>query len=45
MTLPPVVCFSSPVENGDLKQATGGQVTLQVRTDCAWAAMAEEPIG
>lgn len=37
--------FSSPVENDDLYQAEGGQITLQVRTDCAWAAMAFEPIG
>ncbi len=37
--------FSSPLERGELKQTTGGKVTLQVRTDCAWAAMAEEPIG
>lgn len=34
----------SPLENEDLYQAQGGTVTLQVRTDCAWAAMAFEPI-
>ncbi len=37
--------FSSPLENGDLTQEEAGTITLQVRTDCAWAAMAFEPIG
>jgi hypothetical protein len=37
--------FSSPVENSDLYQGSGGTVTLQVRTGSAWAAMAFEPIG
>ncbi len=37
--------FSSPLENSDLTQEDAGTITLQVRTDCAWAAMAFEPIG
>ena len=37
--------FSSPLENGDLVQEAAGEIVLQMRTDCSWAAMAFVPQG
>jgi hypothetical protein len=41
----PTPFFSSPLENDALYQADPGKVTLQVRSDCSWAAMAFVPVG
>jgi hypothetical protein len=37
--------FGSPLENADLMQDSAGEVVLQMRTDCSWAAMAFIPQG
>lgn len=37
------ILFSSPLENRATVQEQAGQFTLQVKTDCSWAAMAFEP--
>ena len=35
--------FGSPLENSALIQESAGDVVLQMRTDCSWAAMAFVP--
>ena len=37
--------FGSPLENSDLYQETAGEITLQMLTDCSWAAIAFVPQG
>lgn len=37
--------FSSPLEQSALSMDDGGEITLEVDTDCSWAALVENPQG
>lgn len=37
--------FASPLEQGGLRLEGGGEVSLEVETDCSWAASVENPQG
>lgn len=37
--------FGSPLENADLYQEAAGEITIEMRTDCSWAAIGFVPQG